>query len=109
MQIEMLEERRMMSATITARMDGAVLRVQGTDAADVIDVSEDPLINGGVVVNADPNLFFVNVRLVVIEGKGGDDTLSFEGRTIGSIISGGDGNDQVNVNDGGTGTSIVLA
>lgn len=112
--IESLETRRLMSATVTAQMGGDhVLTVNGTDQAETINVNQLP--DGTVGVggfDASGNPFdlgtFSCVALVRINAKGGDDFVQFSGKTVAAVIDGGDGNDNISVQDQGCVGSAVF-
>src|SRR2546423_12251377 len=100
--IESLETRTLLSATPSATEDGSgMIRVNGTDNADVIIVNQ--LADGSVgvaVYTTDPfnptiDTIFASAAGVKINGLGGDDQISFGGQTLVSFIDGGDGNDNI--------------
>lgn len=112
--IESLETRRLLSATVTATVTGdGTLLVQGTDAAETINVNQLPDgtvgVGGTDGAGASYDLgTFAGVKLVRILAKGGDDFVQFSGQSVASIIDGGDGNDNIAVQDQGCVGSAVF-
>lgn len=108
MVVESLESRRLMSATVT-QLGFGVLRITGSAEADVISVVDNDEGGVNVVIDNDElnGQTYNNVRVVMIDGRGGNDLIGFQGRTVSSLIAAGAGDDTVFVTDGGTGSSVV--
>src|SRR5215212_10798245 len=102
--IETLEARRLLSVSFA---DG-ILRVRGTDADDVISVEADETGNRlAVRDNASVRRFnTADVRLILIVGRGGNDTLSLLPSVfVPSEIYGEGGIDRLN---GGSGRDALF-
>ena len=108
--IERLENRRLMSATVTASLGGdGTLSVNGTSEADTIDVTE---VNGVVTVvangDAEHPIFCGAVSQVKIDGRDGNDQVSYFGNTLRASIYLKNGNDYLQIGVEGTGSAVVF-
>src|SRR5262245_19745588 len=86
-EIEALEDRLVPT---TATFSSGVLRVFGTDAAETIRLTQNAtqiVVEGVGYVNA------ASVQSIVVDAKGGDDTVDCRTLKIGASIYGGLGND----------------
>jgi hypothetical protein len=115
---ESLEQRRMLACAVN--VTGGVLTVNGDKQANVINVIE---VGGNVHVEtsslpsgAITSQDFTGITRININGGAGDDTIYYDGDTVGATIhgdnntsggSGGHGNDQITVTDDGSASSIV--
>jgi len=108
---EMLESRRLLSATLEA----GVLTITGTEASDLIAL-EAGLIAGDVVVanapGVDAGTLFSGVTAIQINALGGNDrinlaadVLALDGTAMDATIDAGSGNDRVNC---GAGDDTIL-
>jgi hypothetical protein len=77
------------------------LTVSGTNDGDTFEINENSfLINGNVVITADPdNSNIVGIESLEIDGLDGDDTFIVNSATRGFSLLGGAGNDQFLIND----------
>jgi Ca2+-binding RTX toxin-like protein len=101
MELELLENRRLLSGTVTQIYPG-YFEVQGDGSNDAIDIS---VSQNNDTFTLDGETFY-DVSYISIDGGGGDDhisVLSSDGEgSIGAGITGGDGNDDITLNfDGG--------
>jgi Ca2+-binding RTX toxin-like protein len=79
--------------------------IQGTGGKDRIEVSER---NGLVTVRLnDVARTYCQVSSLLVEGLGGDDTVSLRGLTVRTTVDGGDGNDWIDAS-AVTGRGVVL-
>ncbi len=107
---ERLEERRLMSSTITAELGGdGTLTVKGTLDADTIDINE----SGGVVtVTADGNpenlIFFGAASAVRVDSQGGNDQISYFGDSLTATIYLKNGDDYLQIGMSGSATATVF-
>jgi Ca2+-binding RTX toxin-like protein len=104
--IESLENRRLLAAT-TVTFAAGVVTVTGGGNAESINVIEN---SGAVHVEigtTNTQYDFVGATAVRITGSTKNDTIYYTGNSIGANINGIAGNDQISVDDAGTGSSIV--
>src|SRR3954454_11695442 len=102
MMIETLESRRLLAASVG--FAGGVVTVTAT-SAETINVVEN---TGGVHVEAGANQYnFAGATAVHINGSSKNDVIFYTGNTIGAVINGNDGNDNISVDDEGTGSSTA--
>ncbi len=108
--LEVLECRALLAAGLTVSLDGDVLRITGTEAADVIRVRQ---INDHITVDGTPGVYDAGaIHRIVVNALGGDDTVDLNSQAVGgqqaihidSDINGGAGNDTL---AGGTGNDIL--
>ena len=96
MRIETLEDRRLMSATVTEGYPG-FFEVDGTAGADTINIT----VSQAAETFTLDGTTYTGVMDISVAGYGGNDSItvasSGEG-SIGTSVTGGDGNDTVNVN-----------
>jgi len=103
--IESLEARRLLA--FSASQSGGNLIVSSGGSNEEMHVVED---NGSVhVYGADfsNEQFFNGVTGIDIRGNTGNDTIFYEGNTVGAVIKGNAGADHISVIDKGTGASNV--
>src|SRR5262249_44832068 len=86
-QLEALEER---CVPTTAALNGSVLRVSGTEVADVIRLTQ---ASGRITVEGVGAFNAAGVRSVVVDAKGGNDFVDLRGIQVNAIVFGGEGND----------------
>lgn len=102
MMIESLEDRRLMATTVA--FVGGVVFVTANSAA-TINVVEN---SGAVHVDADANSYdFAGATAVNVNGSNKNDLIFYTGNTIGAVVNGNDGNDNISVDDEGTGSSAA--
>jgi len=90
--IEVLEERRLLSA----KLDDGVLKVNGTDAADVITVRQEETRFVVTQKGAQTKKFALDrVKKVVVNGNDGDDKLTLDGVRVKASVDGQDDDDTV--------------
>ena len=102
---EQLESRLLMA--FVAQQNGTSLIVGGTNGSDQLVVVEN---NGAVTVRENQTgqeQSFTGVTTISVLAAGGADRIDFTGNTANSFLSGGTDNDLINVSDLGTGRSIV--
>jgi Ca2+-binding RTX toxin-like protein len=115
---ERLEARRLFSAD--AQLNGTVLVVTGGSDNDQMFVLEsNPPSGPQLDVFVDVDSVFTNlatiplnlfpVTRIVLDGGAGDDFLAVDTATVGVDISGGLGNDRIQVSDRGDGTAPSIA
>ncbi len=111
--IEMLEVRRMLSA-VSARQDGnGVVVVEGTNDSEQFRVTETAphVVAVAIFDAAGQNVLldqtFTCVTGVRINAKGGDDQIDFTGSTVIAVINGDDGVDTITTHDLGCSGSII--
>lgn len=94
--IEHLEHRRLFAAAPVVQLDGGVLRISGTDAADDIAI-EAGRVQFKAHVNGQVHTFDTDaVRFIRIFGKAGDDSIIVSPRVhIRCSIEGNDGDDRI--------------
>jgi hypothetical protein len=92
MQLESLEERSLLSATL---VDG-VLTIDGTDASDDVRICQRGT-DLSVTVNGERQAFAIDdVQQLVVNALAGDDRVTIRTRdAIDAIVDGGDGNDVI--------------
>jgi Ca2+-binding RTX toxin-like protein len=105
--IESLESRRMLAAATSVTFAAGVVTITVGTKPDFINVVEN---NGVVHVelnNGQTQNDYGPATAVKIIGSSKPDTLYYTGNTIGANIQGNGGNDNISVDDEGTGSSIV--
>src|SRR5690349_21716579 len=93
--VESLESRRLCAATLSG---SGVLTIDGTSSADNITVRNHvPIdINVDVDINGATSSFArSNIKLVVVNGLGGNDTIDLRVLAVTSRVYGGTGNDVI--------------
>jgi Ca2+-binding RTX toxin-like protein len=106
MMIESLEHRQLLSAATSVNQVGSVVFISA-NKPDTINVVENA---GSVHVetgNATNQYDFVGVTAININGSSKADTIFYGGNSIGANINGNDGNDNISVDDEGTGSSTA--
>jgi len=105
--IEKLETRRLMSGGVNASQSGSSLTVTGGSADSQVSVLEN---NHTVLVHDNATgvtQTFVGVNSISISGQAKKDTIFYTGNTVGARIDGGGGNDDITIDDTGTGSSYA--
>jgi hypothetical protein len=97
---ETFESRRLLSSGVTVSQSGSSLEVKGGADGSVIRVNE----NAGTVVVEDSGTVigtFAGISAIKITGQAKNDQLFYRGNTVGAVMSGGGGDDQLTVEDNG--------
>ncbi|MCA9054672.1 MAG: hypothetical protein KDA75_12595, partial [Planctomycetaceae bacterium] len=108
--VEVLEDRRLPAAALTATLSGGVLKVEGTEKADTIRVRQSNGLTGttisvdGIKINvsgkAVSSVNFYSVTKIEVRALGGDDYINlhvsdYEAVSIKSTVWGHAGNDRI--------------
>jgi hypothetical protein len=104
---ECLESRRLMSSGVMVSQSGGALLVTGGGDGSTLRVSETGGGNGIVEDNGVQIAAFTGVTSIKIAGQAKTDRIFYDGVSIGAVISGGGGNDQITVTDAGTAGSYA--
>src|SRR5436309_3992868 len=113
--IEAMESRRLFAASLS--LDGTVLSVTGTDGSDSIFVMEDAQANvptfevvqqiNGVGIQLGSITDSMLTRIVLDGGRGDDFLVLQTSNAIGGDVFGGEGNDNIHLEDDGSAVSIA--
>src|SRR5687768_754935 len=100
---ETMESRRLLSGAPTASQSGSVLTVHGGSDTGIVNIYEDPAIDGQVTVEDNGNVIgvFTGVTLVDFNGQASTDSVFMLGRTVKYDANGNGGNDLMVIRDTG--------